>query len=311
MGVLVRIRVSAVLSILGSAVTLLLAGVMWLAGFFITPEPNAPSSPIPLKSTTAVMAAVFVALSAWGISTGIAIFLRRRWARISILAFATLLTFISACGMLVILFIQLPATPQHNVGALMPMLRLGMTAFYGVLVVIGVWWLVLFNRNRTKEYFAGHEPASESTRPLSITVIACSLLIGMAFTASSAIFLLPAILFGVVLTGWASLALYGACAAAQIYLGTGLLRLREGARVGTIAYLCFGAVNNTVSLLRPGYAEMMRELQIAKPIFFPAGAATTVVSPTGLFALSAAAIGAVFIFFLVRRAPAFGKSLAD
>jgi hypothetical protein len=300
--------VSAVLSILGSALTLLLAGVMWLAGFFITPGPDAPRSSLPLKSTTAVMAAVFVALSAWGISTGIAIFLRRRWARISILAFATLLTFMSACGMLVILFIQLPATAQRDVGALMPMLRLGMTAFCGALAVIGVWWLVLFNRNRTKEYFAGQEPASESARPLSVTAIAWFLLIGVAFTSSSAIFLLPAILFGIVLTGWASLALYAACAAAQIYLGTGLLRLREGARVGSIAYLCFSAVNNTVSLVRPGYAEMMRELQIAKPILLPAGTATTVVGPTGLFALSAAAIGAVFIFFLVRQAPAFARN---
>jgi hypothetical protein len=298
--------VSAVLSILGSAVTLLFAGLMFLAGFFVTPEQDASPSHIPLKPMTAVMAAVLVALSAWGISTGIAIFLRHRWARISILIFAGLLTFMSAGGMLTILVIQLPATPQRDV---MPMIRLGMAAFYVVLAAIGVWWLVLFNRSRTKEYFAGQVvPASERARPLSVSVIAWFLLISGALTASSAIFRLPAIMFGIVLTGWATLPLCAAYAAVQIYLGTGLLRLREGARVGTIAYLCFNAVNTAVSLVRPGYTEMMRQLQIAKPKFFPSGAATAVVGPIWLFALLAAALCAVAIFFLVRRAPAFARN---
>src|SRR5262249_19651119 len=134
------------------------------------------------------------------------------------------------------------------------------------------------------------------------------LLIGVPFTASSAIFRFPAILFGIVLTGWAALALYAACAAAQIYLGTGLLRLREKTRVGTIGYLCFGAVNNAFSLVRPGYAEMIRQLQIAKPKFFPAGLATAVVDPIWLFALLPTAFCAVSIFFLVRRAPAFARN---
>ena len=297
---------SAVLSILGSAVTLLFAGLMFLAGFFVTPEQDASPSPIPLKPMTAVMAAVLVALSAWGISTGIAIFLRHRWARISILMFAGLLTFMSAGGMLTILVVQLPAMPQSDV---MPMIRLGMAAFNVVLAAIGVWWLVLFNRSRTKEYFAGQiVPASERARPLSVSVIAWFLLISGALTASSAIFRLPAIMFGIVLTGWATLPLYAAYAAVQIYLGTGLLRLREGARVGTIAYLCFNAVNTSVSLVGPGYTEMMRQLQIAKPKFFPNGAATAVVGPIWLFALIAAALCAVAIFFLVRRAPAFARN---
>ena len=95
---------------------------------------------------------------------------------------------------------------------------------------------------------------------------------------------------------------------AQIYLGTGLLRLQERARVGTIGYLCFGAVNTTVSLVRPGYAEMMRQLQIAQPNFFPVGAATPMAGPIWLFALLAAAFCAVPIFFLVRRAPAFARN---
>lgn len=58
------------------------------------------------------------------------------------------------------------------------MVRLVIAAFYGVLTAIGVWWLVLFSRSRTKEYFAGHGPVIESARPLSISVIAWYMLAG-------------------------------------------------------------------------------------------------------------------------------------
>ena len=145
-------------------------------------------------------------------------------ARKSILIFAALLTFMSAGGMLTILVIQLPATPQSDV---MPMIRLGMAAFYVVLAAIGVWWLVLFNRSRTKEYFAGQVvPASERARPLSVSVIAWLLLISGALTASSAIFRLPAIMFGIVLTGWATLPLCG------LRRGADLPRHRSAALAG-------------------------------------------------------------------------------
>ena len=93
-------------------------------------------------------------------------------------------------------------------------------------------------------------------------------------------------------------ALYSACGAAPIYLGKGLLHFEERARVGTIGYLSFGVVNTTVSMVRPGYAEMMRKMQIAQPKLFPAGAAIRVVGPICFFALLAAAFCAVPIFFL-------------
>ena len=296
---------SAVLTILGSAMTLLLAGLMLLAGFFAQPPQNTPPSPIPLKPMMAVMAAFFVALSAWGISTAIAVFLRRRWARISILVFAVLLTFMSAGGMLAILFVQLPTTSNSDAARFMPVVRLGMAAFYGVLTSIGVWWLVLFNRSGTKEYFAGQGPVSESARPLSISVIAWYMLVGAAFMVLAAILRFPAVLFGAVLTGWVTLAVYGVWAAAQIYLGTGLLSLQQGARVGSIALFCFAAANGAVSMLGPGYAEMIRQMQIAMPKLFLAGTQTAMPGPMWVFALLATAGCAVPIFFLVRRRPAF------
>ena len=63
-----------------------------------------------------------------------------------------------------------------------------------------------------------------------------------------------------------------------------------------------------VSVVRPGYSEMIRQLQIAEPRFFPAGAATPVAGPIWLFALLGAVFCAVPILFLVRRAPAFARN---
>ena len=139
--------------------------------------------------------------------------------------------------------------PEGN-QAITSMIRWGMAAFYALLTVIGVWWLVLFNRSRTKDYFGRQEPVSERARPLSVSVIAWCLLVGAACMVPSLIFRFPAVLFGIFLTGWVTLAVYTAFAAAQIYLGTGLLHLREQARVGAIGYFCFGAVNSAVSLVR-------------------------------------------------------------
>jgi hypothetical protein len=121
----------------------------------------------------------------------------------------------------------------------------------------------------------------------------------------TAILRLPALLFGVVLTGWVALAVYGVWAAAEIYLGTGLLSLQHRARIGSIALFCFGAANGVISFVGPGYAEMMRQMQIAMPRLFLAGAQTSLPAPMWVFVLLAMAGCAVPIFFLVRRRPAF------
>jgi len=294
-----------VLAILGSALTLLFAGMMLFAGFF-APPPASPS-PIPLKPVMAAMAALFVALATWGISTAVAIFLRRRWARTSMLVFAVLLTFMGASAMLALFFVPLPAPPQSDAAALMPAVRRGIAAFYGVLVAIGIWWLVLFNRGRTKEYFAGLGPVAESARPLSIGMIGWCLLIGVPFMAALAILRFPAMLFGVLLKGGAALAVYAVFAAVQSYCGVGLLRLQETARLATIGYICFTTPSGVVSLISPGYTEMLRQIETTMPRLFPAGAPTAV--PGALWAtFLTAAFWAVFIFFLVRARSAFQQS---
>jgi hypothetical protein len=300
----IGVRASAVLAIIGSLGALLLAALMLWAAFF-GPAPEGPVvPPVPLKVLGIAMAIIFGGLAGWGLVTGIAIFRRRAWARISILVFAVLMAFMCAGGMLAVLIVQLPSTPEAG-PRIMTIVRWGMAAFYGALTAIGVWWLVLFNTKHTKEYFAGSEPGQVSLRPLSITMIAWFLLLGAVMLALGAVIRVPAMLFGLLITGWGALGVYTVYAAIQIYLGAGLLQLHEPARVGTIAYFVFGALNSLVTLTLPGFAGRMQEMQNAMSRFIPAGTDSTAMENMWIYMVIGAAFWAVPIWFLVRRRAAF------
>jgi len=302
----IAIRASAVIAILGSLATLAMGGLMLLS-MLKAPPPTGPAAPpFPMKTIGAVMAAICAGLCAWGIWTAVAIFMRRGWARISIVVFAILLAFMGGSGGVAMAFIQFPVQPEAP-PQLMAAVRWGLVAFYGVLTAIGVWWLVLFNSKSTKEYFARTGPDEPSARPLSISVIAWFLLAGTPMFAASALFRMPAFVFGTVLTGWGAGGVYLAFTAVQLYLGAGLLRLQERARIGAIVYLCVMSLSSVLTLTPPGYAAKLETLQREMPAFLRAGGNTAMPQPAGLFV----AIGLVFlalpVWFLVRRREAFVK----
>jgi hypothetical protein len=305
----IGIRASAGLAIAGSLATLVLGGLM-LFGILVAPPPKEPAAPpFPLLAIGIAAAATCAILSGWGIWTAIAIFRRRGWARISIVIFAVLLTFMGAGAGLVILVMRLPAQPDVTPG-MMDAIRWGMGGFYGLLAAIGVWWLVLFNLRSTKEYFAQGVPSAPPARPLSVSVIGWYLLISSLFMAVPAVIRLPAFLFGAVITGWAGLAVYAVFAAAQVFLGAGLLRLREPARVGAIVYLCFTALNSAVTWLLPGYEARMQLMLREMPRLSAAGVPAQMPQPAWVFALLGIAFVAIPVWFLVRRRAAFVKLVA-
>lgn len=305
----IGIRTSAGIAIAGSLATLVLGGLM-LFGTLLAPPPKGPAAPpFPLAAIAIVMAAMFASLSGWGIWTAIGIFRRRGWARVSIVVFAALLTFMGAGGCLAVLFMPLPAQEGAS-QRMMDFMRWGMAGFYGVLAAIGVWWLVLFNLSSTQEYFAQDAPREPRARPLSVSVIAWYLLIGSLFLAAMAVVRVPAFVFGAVITGWAGLAVYTVFAGAQILLGTGLLHLREEARLGTIGYFCFTTLNGVLTMAPPGLAANMQILQREMPKLFPAGVAAQMPQPGWVFVPIGIAFAAVPVFFLVRRRAAFAKFAA-
>src|ERR1017187_1761152 len=305
----IGIRASAGLAIAGSLVTMVLGGVM-LFGILGAPPPTGPAAPpFPLLAIGIVAAATCAILSGWGIWTAIAIFRRRGWARISIVIFAVLLTFMGAGAGLVILVMRLPAQTDVTPG-MMDAIRWGMGGFYGLLAAIGVWWLVLFNLRSTKEYFAQGVPGAPPARPLSVSVIGWYLLISSLFLAVPAALRLPAFVFGAVVTGWAGLAVYTIFAATQVVLGAGLLRLREPARVGAIVYFCLMALNSMVTWALPGYEAKMQVMFREMPKLFPAGAPAQMPQPMWVFMLLGIVFVAIPVWSLVRQRAAFVKLAA-
>lgn len=299
----IAIRVSATLTIVGSVATLLLAGLMVMTGFFAPPPPAAAGSPVPFKGMMLAIAIFFVLLSAWGLVTGIAIFRRRAWSRLSMLIFGVLLVGMGGSALLGVLFIRFPQNPDVT-PQMMSALRLGIAAFYGAMAALGVWWLLLFNSSRTKQYFTDLQPAAEGSRPLSISVIAWYLLLTTVFTAAAAILRVPGMFFGMLVTGWAALGVYTVFAAVNLYLGTGLLQLQEHARIGTIVYFVFAAANAVVSFLLPGFEGRMQAMQNALPRFFGSAQQPMPMQPWG-FALMGSVFVLVPIWFLVQRRAAF------
>jgi hypothetical protein len=296
----IAIRASAVLAILGGAATLFLAGITAWSMFHAQLPAEMAMPPATLKAMGVAMGVLFSGLGVWGIWTSVGILRRRNWARISILVFAVLLAFMGACALLAILVMPFPSTPGVSAG-LMEHTRWAIAAFYGALALLGAWWLVLFNTKATKQYFAEREPARESARPLSISIIGWYLLIGAACTALAVVLRMPAVFFGVIVTGWSALPIYAAYTAAAIYLGAGLLRLRERARLWSIVYFCAIAANSLVTLARPG---IMLQMQRAMPGFSTAFAMPQL-HLMWVYGLIGALACAVPIWFLVRRRAAF------
>ena len=300
----IGIRASAGLAIVGSLATLVMGGVI-LFGMLGAPPPTRPAAPpFPLAAIGIVIAAMAACLSGWGVWTAVGIFRRRGWARVSIVAFAVLLTFMGVGGGLAFLFMPFPA--QEGVSQrLMDTMRWGMAGFYGVLAAIGVWWLVLFNLSSAKQYFASDAASEPRTRPLSVSIIGWYLLIGSLFLAAMAVFRMPAFVFGAVVTGWGGFAVYTIFAGTQIFLGMGLLHLREYSRLGAIGYFCLTALSSVLTV--PGFAGKMQVLQREMPKFFPADVPMQYPQPAWVFALMGMAFAAIPVWFLVRRRAAFVK----
>jgi hypothetical protein len=305
------IRVSAALAILGSALTLLFSGLLvWTAFFAHRFSPGSPADTGLMKGVLIALAVFFIGFTVWGVATGAGIFRRRAWARVSIVIFAVLLVGMGGSALLGISFVRLPASPDVSEQA-MRHVRLAMAAFYGGLLLIGVWWLLLFNSARAKQYFTFGGAALEGGRPLSITVIAWYLLFLALSTAVAAAMRLPAMLFGLMATGWTAMGIYTVYTAVGIYLGTGLLQLQKPARIGAIVFVLFNAANSVVSIAMPGLAGRMQVFQGALPRAFQTPQAIPPQNSFWIFAVTGVLFTAVPVWFLVGRRAAFYAPPAD
>jgi hypothetical protein len=298
------VRVSAVLAILGSLLTLLIAVWMASTGARSAQLPTPPDSPFPIKAVMFGMSACFAAFSLWGLATALAVFRRRSWARLSMIIFAVLLVGMGGSALVGIAFIRMPETPNVAPGA-MQYARISIALFYAALTVIGAWWLLLFNSSATRQYFAGETPESPAGRPLSISIIGWYLLLCSPVTAIGAIQQAPAMFFGAMVTGWAAMAVFTLFTAVQIYLGTGLLRLEEPARLASLAYIGFAAANLLLTVLLPGFAARMQVMMQHMPSWMRAGQTQTNLESVAPLMLCGTLVVIFPVWFLIRRRSAF------
>jgi len=161
-----RVRVPA-----GVAVAAVVLGLMAFAGLlltagssivlFVTHNPLIPRIPV-VRLTVAGLDALTLALIILAACTVIGLFRMKIWARYSI-ALLGLLDFLvfglMTLGVLIgrvksgMASMPIPTNPHVTLGDIL----LGLAAFYAVLALIGVWWMIYFNARPVRQAFADAE----------------------------------------------------------------------------------------------------------------------------------------------------------
>ena len=304
------VTASAVVSLIGSGFTLLVAALMVFAAFTVTAQPQAQVPQV--RGIALGFSAVAAALAGLGIATAVGLLRLRSWARTSIMVFAGFMAAICLLSGLVVAIAPIPAPPElpQKTAAIM---RSVLVAVYGVPFLIGVWWLVLFNKQPIKDAFAaGVTPGQGSQRPLSISIIGWMYLLSGIGGLVVALTPMPAFIAGMVLKGWSARALYLVFGAASTYLGWGLLKLKEHARVLTLVWFALGGAHAVYMAFSPTARAGMREFSESMQPTPPTRTApldnAALMSVIMLFSLAGIAVAA---WFLVRNKPAFQRPPAS
>src|SRR5450759_2443677 len=297
----VGVTASAIVAILGSIFALLVAAVLVASPHIAPPQSQPPNS----AQVVIAGAAMFAALAGIGIWTSVGLFRLRPWARTAILVIAGFLAAGSIFSLVISMAVPMPpeitASTEHIV-------RRTMAAMFGIPAAIAVWWLIQFNTPSTKAAFASPIAGPASPRPLSITVIAWASIVGGAPCLFAILTRMPAFLFGVNFNGWIAGVIYAFFGALSLYIGKGLLDLRERARVLAIGWFGFGFVHLSLVTLVPSLRQRRLELERAvvqnqpNPIPFDQGMLMNVI-----FAFSAI-LAASAIWFLIRNRAAFVRA---
>ena len=250
----IGVTASAVVAILGSVITLLVAAMAVSSLFIEPPRAQPPNSVQFAIAGTAMMAA----LACFGIWTSVGLFRLRSWARTSILIFAG---FAAAWCILALVVSRIMPIPPDVPSGAERTIRQGMLLGFGVPLAISVWWLIQFNTPSTKAAFASPIPDVASSRPLSIAIIAWMCILGGVSCVIMVLVRQPAFLFGAIFSGWSAGVFYAFFGALSLYIGKGLLDLRERARIAAIAWSGFSLVHLSIITLVPSVRQRMLELQ--------------------------------------------------
>ena len=290
------VTASAIVAIIGSTFIMVVGSLMVVALLIETPQGKPPIS-VPLGVAVAAMYMMFAGLGIW---TSIGLFRLRPWARTSMIVFAGFLGVIALFGLAMTIAGPMPATSGQG-------FRLGLAVLFAIPLAISVWWLIQFNTRSTKAAFAASAPDTESRRPASITIIAWMSIAGGVSCVFAIFARAPLFLLGATLTGSVAGVLYALFGALSLFIGKGLLDLREEARILGIGWCGVTFVHmglvTLVPPLRARLLEMQRTLTQDQPdpVSFDLAMMANVT-----FVLSAILVGTA-IWFLMRNHDAFGR----
>jgi hypothetical protein len=259
------VTISAVFLILGSVLTALIGVFMLLAPSFV--PPTTPQPPF-AKAIVVITAVVFFGCALCGVLTAVGLFRMRRWARISILVIGALLVILCALSLVMLLLFPLLDPSLKAIEGADRVIGM-MIGIYLVPMLLGLWWLIYFNRAAVKAEFPhGVVPGVGPRRPLSIAVIAWHLIAFGIMMIPFALFAWPAYLFGIVLTGWTAKLTYFVFGVAQLVVGVGLLKLKPWSHTAAVWFCIYAMVHGVVFAFLPDKAARLAEfLQHFPPKF--------------------------------------------
>jgi hypothetical protein len=310
------VTVVAVLSLLGSVMTLAMGTLMALA-LVLTRKPN-PALKEPAAFFGMIIGMFFLIVPAiWGLATSIGLFRLKNWARLSILVFSVLLVLAGVFGAPMFLLIPLPQTPGTDPHFL-TYFRIGIIGFYALLAAVGIWWFVLFTRHSVKGQFGADPttvavpldsgPCRPRRRPISITVIAWLMIVGAAFAPLNLWLRPPVPFLWMMLFGFWAVLYTLIYAVVALYVGIGLLRLNPICRTIAICLYSFFLFSSAVFYAAPGRDARLHALMSWNPFFLPRPdfqIPTAIPLISGFLGLG---LVVAVIYFLVKSKPAFQDS---
>ena len=252
----IGITISAVIAIIGSAISVLL-GVLMVVSSIMTrntpmppPSPDQPVPPIAPAMMAAFIAIFYAGSGAWGTVSAIGLLRLRNWARICFAVFGGILCLSSGFGVLGSLaamwFLPQTLPTGDNVP---PGLITGMFVAFGAIALLcaalGIWWIIYFNRPKVRVHFLGEDAASAPRQfPLSITIISWILVVGGPFGLLGLLMVAyPFLFLGFVVHGLAARLLYLLFVVVSVASGVGMLRRRVEAHALAVGYFVFAVLN--------------------------------------------------------------------